>query len=110
MIIKCGECGKSVSNKATTCPHCGFKKPWEERLLEFFFLLLRLLFYWVVGFIPFVLAAVFSFLTIKFLYKDPNDVTGWIVLPVFVFWLFFSFQVMVTLVDRVKRLLAQAHN
>jgi len=24
-IIKCKECGKEVSNKAASCPHCGVK-------------------------------------------------------------------------------------
>lgn len=24
-LVKCEECGKEVSTKAETCPHCGFK-------------------------------------------------------------------------------------
>lgn len=31
-LIKCPECGKEVSNKAHTCPHCGF--PIEEMAVE----------------------------------------------------------------------------
>ncbi len=23
-LIKCSECGKEISDKATSCPHCGF--------------------------------------------------------------------------------------
>ena len=25
-LVKCQECGKEVSTKADTCPHCGFKR------------------------------------------------------------------------------------
>lgn len=27
MMTKCRECGKEVSNQASTCPHCGVSKP-----------------------------------------------------------------------------------
>lgn len=33
-LIKCPECGKEVSDKAVTCPNCGFKIAGTENLHE----------------------------------------------------------------------------
>jgi predicted nucleic acid-binding Zn ribbon protein len=32
-IAPCKECGKEVSSKAVTCPHCGFKQPKNTKAL-----------------------------------------------------------------------------
>jgi len=32
-IVKCKECGKNLSNKAASCPHCGAKMPRKTSLL-----------------------------------------------------------------------------
>lgn len=30
-LIKCSECGKEISNKASVCPHCGMPLRSEDR-------------------------------------------------------------------------------
>ena len=32
-LIKCKECGKEISSKATSCPHCGYKNP--KKVIEY---------------------------------------------------------------------------
>lgn len=34
-IIKCSECGGAVSNRAKTCPHCGFQLSKEQKKRKF---------------------------------------------------------------------------
>ena len=38
-IIKCPECGKEISDKATSCPNCGFpltkEQPEKEKVKEY---------------------------------------------------------------------------
>ena len=34
-LKKCKECKKEVSTKAKNCPHCGAKKPTENKFLSF---------------------------------------------------------------------------
>lgn len=29
-LIKCNECGKEISDKANTCPNCGYRKPLKK--------------------------------------------------------------------------------
>jgi len=33
-LIKCNECGKEISDKATTCIHCGCPKPKQKKEIE----------------------------------------------------------------------------
>lgn len=30
-LIKCPECGKEISDTATTCPHCGTKTNYQKK-------------------------------------------------------------------------------
>ena len=33
MALKpCGECGKAISSRAKTCPHCGIGKPFQSTI------------------------------------------------------------------------------
>ena len=35
MALKpCGECGKDISSRAKTCPHCGIDKPFQPATLR----------------------------------------------------------------------------
>ena len=44
-IIKCPECGSSVSSKAETCPNCGYKIRKKKRgIFGWFFLIVFILF------------------------------------------------------------------
>ena len=33
-LIKCSECGREISDKASSCPHCGCPVTGKEELLE----------------------------------------------------------------------------